>query len=440
MTQIVTRFAPSPTGYLHIGGARTALFNWLYARHYGGRFLLRIEDTDKARNIEEAVRPILDGLAWLGIDHDGDAVRQSERSDRHTEVAMRLLETGAAFRCHMTADEVEARKADNRRNGTAFRSDDRDRTRGTEGTYAIRLRAPDSGDVVIDDQVQGRVTVKASTLDDMILLRSDGTPTYMLASVVDDHDMGVTHVIRGDDHLSNAFRQVGIIRALGWEEPTYAHIPLIHDENGKKLSKRHGAVGIDFYRDGGYTSDAVFNYLLRLGWGHGDHDVLHRDDAVRLFDLAEVGRAPSRLDHKRLLHLNGTHLRSMDDDAFAVLLGGFMEVTAAARQVIPLVRERSATLVEAADLIRMVLDGPTNPITIDDDLLRAFAERRIGVDPVDTKSLVETIAGEHEVKTKVAVAPIRMAIMGSRISPPLFDAMAIIGEDEVARRLAMALS
>lgn len=440
MTEVVTRFAPSPTGYLHIGGARTALFNWLFARRHGGSFRLRIEDTDRARNIEAAVQPILDGLAWLGIDHDGEAVRQSMRADRHIEVAHALLASGAAYRCTMDADEVAAAKEENRRAGRGFRGRDRDAP-ATDGggTHPIRLRAPDTGETVIDDLVQGSVTVANSTLDDMIILRSDGTPTYMLASVVDDHDMGVTHVIRGDDHLSNAFRQIGIVRAMGWSEPTYAHIALINDETGRKLSKRHGAVGIDFYREAGFLPEAVFNYLLRLGWGHGDKEILSRDRAVDLFGLDGAGKSPSRLDMKRLEHINGVYIREMTPAAFAEALRPFMAVTPMVGMVAPLVQERCRTMVEARNLIRMVIDGPSAPAAIDDNVLREFAARRRGVDQESVRRLVDEIAAERGIKVKHVVAPIRMAIMGAKVSPPLFEAMEIIGEQAVSARLAAAL-
>lgn len=439
MTRIVTRFAPSPTGYLHVGGARTALFNWLFARHHGGEFQLRIEDTDKARNVEEAVQPIMDGLAWLGIDHDGAIVRQSHNAERHVAVAHELVARGHAYHCHMDAADTETLKAEARSTGRAVRG--RDRNAGLPAApevSVIRLRAPDGGDTVIDDIVQGRVSVANDTLDDMILLRADGTPTYMLAAVVDDHDMGVTHVIRGDDHLNNAFRQLGILRGMGWDEPTYAHIPLIHDESGRKLSKRHGAVGVEAYRDEGILPSAVFSYLLRLGWGQGDHDIMRPEDAIAAFDLATVGRAPARLDGKRLTHLSAMAIREMDPDAFIAALRTVMEVDAMVLRLAPLVQERSRTLIEARQLIGMTIDGPAEPSVIDDTCLEAFAARRKGVDPVETRALIDTIADEQGVKVKHVIAPIRMAIMGAKVSPPLFEAMEILGNDEIERRLRAA--
>ena len=316
---VVTRFAPSPTGMLHIGNARTGLFSWLFARHHGGKALLRIEDTDKARSTDEAIAVILDGLSWLGIDWDGHEYYQSQFWSRHAEVAHRLLERGHAYRCYMTAEELAAQRESRGQERRPFRivSPWRDsRRRPGDKPFVIRLKAPSEGETVIDDLVQGRVTVQNAEIDDFVLLRSDGTPTYMLAVVVDDHDMGVTHVIRGDDHLNNAFRQLAIIRAMGWPEPTYAHVPLIHGPDGAKLSKRHGALGVDAYRDElGMLPEAVFNYLLRLGWGHGDDEIISREQAIEWFDLPQVGKSPSRFDFKKLENLNGHYIREADDAA-----------------------------------------------------------------------------------------------------------------------------
>ncbi|MDB5691458.1 MAG: glutamate--tRNA ligase, partial [Alphaproteobacteria bacterium] len=323
---VVTRFAPSPTGFLHIGNARTGLFSWLYARHHGGRSLLRIEDTDKARSTQAAIDVILDGLQWLGIDWDGDAVFQSARVGRHVEVAEALLAKGQAYRCYMTSAELAAARAAAEKERRPFRLESRWRDCGPEAPapdapFVIRLKAPREGETAIDDLVQGRVTVRNSELDDMVLLRSDGTPTYMLAVVVDDHDMGVTHVIRGDDHLNNAFRQLGIVKAMGWPEPVYAHIPLIHGPDGAKLSKRHGALGVDAYRDAlGILPEALFNYLLRLGWGHGDDEIISKDQAIAWFDLDAVGKAPSRFDIKKLENLNGHYIREASDGRLAGLV------------------------------------------------------------------------------------------------------------------------
>src|SRR5436190_16005676 len=323
---VVTRFAPSPTGYLHIGGARTALFNWLFARHHGGQYLLRIEDTDRARSTSQAIDAILDGLGWLGIDGDGEPYFQSQFEKRHAEVALQLIERGAAYRCYLTPEELAARreKAQAERRPFRITSEWRDCEAGPEQEgkpFVVRIKTPNEGETAIDDLVQGRVTVANAELDDFVLLRSDGTPTYMLAVVVDDHDMGVTHIIRGDDHLNNAFRQLAIIRAMAWPVPTYAHLPLLHGPDGAKLSKRHGALGVDAYRDElGMLPEAVDNYLLRLGWGHGDDEIISRKQAVEWFDLDHVGKSPSRFDFKKLENLNGHYIREADDGRLAELI------------------------------------------------------------------------------------------------------------------------
>jgi len=332
---VVTRFAPSPTGFLHIGGARTALFNWLYARHHGGRTLLRIEDTDRARSTQEAIDAIISGLDWLGLDYDEAPVFQSERGSRHVEIAEALLANGHAYRCYATQEELEEMRAAQRAAKQPLRYDgrwrDRDPSHAPPGSpFVVRLKAPNEGETVIEDAVQGTVRVSNSELDDYIILRSDGTPTYMLAVVVDDHDMGVTHVVRGDDHLNNAFRQLPIIRAMnaiegGWPDPVYAHIPLIHGADGAKLSKRHGALGVEAYRDEmGVLPEALFNYLLRLGWGYGDEDVISRERAIELFDIAGIGKSPSRFDLAKLQNLNGIYLREADDARLAALVAATM--------------------------------------------------------------------------------------------------------------------
>ncbi|MEM6912371.1 MAG: glutamate--tRNA ligase, partial [Pseudomonadota bacterium] len=316
---IVTRFAPSPTGYLHIGGARTALFSWLYARRakapQGSKFLLRIEDTDRARHHEDAVTAILDGLTWLGIDWDGEPISQFARADRHADVAQQLLADGKAYRCWLAGDDLDAARAEARDNNIRFTSPYRDGGEG-EGPASIRLKAPLDGDTVIEDAVQGVVTFPNQSLDDMVLLRSDGTPTYMLAVVVDDHDMGVTHVIRGDDHLINAGRQQQIYEALDWDVPVWAHVPLIHGHDGKKLSKRHGALGVEAYRDEGYLPEGLMNGLLRMGWSHGDDEIIPKNKALEWFDLDGLGKAPARLDPDKLASINGHFIDDMPDDAF----------------------------------------------------------------------------------------------------------------------------
>ncbi len=330
-SRVVTRFAPSPTGFLHIGGARTALFNYLFARHHKGEFKLRIEDTDRARSTDAAIAAILDGMRWLKLDWDGEEIYQFARSARHAEVAHDLLANGHAYKCFATPAELEEMRAAQRAAKQPQRYDGRWRDRNPadapEGApFVVRLKAPRTGETVIEDRVQGRVTVQNAELDDMVLLRSDGTPTYMLAVVVDDHDMGVTHVIRGDDHLNNAFRQLALIRAMGWPEPVYAHVPLIHGADGAKLSKRHGALGVDAYRDElGILPEALENYLLRLGWGHGDDEIISREQAVEWFTLEAVGRSPARFDEKKLENVNGNYIRESTDERLAGLVGPLVE-------------------------------------------------------------------------------------------------------------------
>ncbi len=325
---VVTRFAPSPTGFLHIGGARTALFNWLYARHHGGKALLRIEDTDRKRSTQEAIDAILDGLEWLGLDYDEEPTFQSRRADRHAEVAHKLLDAGDAYKCFATPEDLEQMRAEQRASKQPMRYDgrwrDRDPSEAPEGApYTVRLKTPRGGEATIEDAVQGKVSVRNDELDDYIILRADGSPTYMLAAVVDDRDMGVTHVIRGDDHLNNAFRQLPIYHAMDriegdWPQPVYAHIPLIHGSDGAKMSKRHGALGAEAYRDEyGILPEALFNYLLRLGWGHGDREEISREEAIELFDLKGVGKSPSRFDMKKLENLNAHYIREADDKRLA---------------------------------------------------------------------------------------------------------------------------
>lgn len=458
--EVVTRFAPSPTGFLHIGGARTALFNWLFARHHGGRFLLRIEDTDRARSTPEAIDAIFDGLDWLGLAGDEPPVFQSEREARHAEVAHALLAAGHAYKCFATPEELAALRDEQRAAKQPMRYDgrwrDRDPAGVPEGTpFVIRLKAPREGETVIDDAVQGSVTVRNAELDDMILLRSDGTPTYMLAVVVDDHDMGVTHVIRGDDHLNNAFRQLGIIKAMGWAQPVYAHIPLIHGSDGAKLSKRHGALGVDAYRDDmGMLPEAVGNYLLRLGWGHGDEEIIDRDRAVALFDLAGVGRSPSRFDIKKLESLNAHYIREADDARLAELTAPVLErdglkVDAALlAAAMPSLKPRAKTLLELADGARFLF--VQRPIPVDADaralldhdaivLLKAAVDR---LSPVSDwqmdaiESAVRTIAEDAGIGLGKVAQPLRAALTGRKTSPGIFDVLFLLGKDQTLARLS----
>src|SRR5260221_821320 len=374
----VLRFPPSPTGYLHIGGARTALFNWLYARHTGGVFRLRIEDTDRERSTPEAVAAIFNGLTWLGLDWDGEPVFQFPRAARHREVAQQLPEMGRAYRCYATAEELEAMRAEQRARGVSIRYDGRWRDRQatpTEATrpYVVRLKVPQTGETVVHDVVQGTVKWPNEQLDDMVILRSDGTPTYMLAVVVDDHDMGVTHVIRGSDHLNNTPRQMQIIEAMGWPLPIYGHVPLIHGADGAKLSKRHGALAVEAYRDMGYLPEAMRNYLLRLGWSHGDDEIIPTRTAIEWFNLEGIGRPPARFDVKKLDSLNGHYIREMDDAALTTEVAAFAErghpeqrlndaARARLRLAMPVLKSRGKTLIEVVEKARFLFsEGPRNP-------------------------------------------------------------------------------
>jgi len=462
---VVTRFAPSPTGFLHIGGARTALFNLLFARHHGGKFLLRIEDTDRARSTEPAIAAILDGMRWLDLEWDGEEVYQFARASRHAEVAHAMLAAGHAYKCFATAEELEAMRAEQRANKQPLRYDgrwrDRDASEAPAGApFVVRLKAPREGSVTIQDQVQGAVTVNNSELDDMVLLRSDGTPTYMLAVVVDDHDMGVTHIIRGDDHLNNAFRQLPIYRAMnaiegGWDEPTYAHIPLIFNADGTKMSKRKNAVAVDEYRDQlGLLPEAVSNYLLRLGWGHGDDEIISREQAVEWFDLAGVGKSPSRFDIKKLENLNGHYIRAADDVRLADLVARRLPFEVSESQstlltaAMPALKPRAANLGEIADGAMFLFR--TRPLELDEGaraLLEGDAPALLfrvhtALDAAgswDTEALeaaVRTVADDAGVKLGAVAQPLRAALVGRRTSPGIFDVLALLGREESLARIA----
>ena len=453
---VVTRFAPSPTGMLHIGNARTGLFSWLFARHHGGKALLRIEDTDKARSTDEAIAVILDGLRWLGLDWDGHEYYQSQFWSRHAEVAHRLLERGQAYRCHMTQEELAAQREAAQRDRRPFRIESpwRHVTEAQgDKPFVIRLKAPREGETVIDDCVQGRVTVQNSELDDLVLLRSDGTPTYMLAVVVDDHDMGVTHVIRGDDHLNNAFRQLAIIRAMGWPEPVYAHIPLIHGPDGAKLSKRHGALSVAAYRDElGILPEALFNYLLRLGWGHGDDEIISRTQAIEWFDLDHVGKSPSRFDFKKLENLNGHYIREADDQRLADLvaerLGLSDDQKTLLAKAMPELKPRANTLIQLADGARFLFSE--RPLNIDEaaaaqltpesrDILAAAHNKLAALAKWDAESLeaaIREVAESSSVKLGKLAQPLRAALTGRTTSPGIFDVLALLGREESLARIA----
>jgi glutamyl-tRNA synthetase len=459
---VVTRFAPSPTGYLHIGGARTALFNWLFARHHGGTYLLRIEDTDRARSTEPAIEAIFDGLEWLGLAGDEPAVFQFARSDRHAEVAHTLLAAGNAYRCYLTQEELTARREAAQAERRPFRIDsewrDADATSWPEGQpYVVRIKSPRSGETVIEDLVQGTVTVANAELDDFILLRSDGTPTYMLAVVVDDHDMGVSHVIRGDDHLNNAFRQLVIIRAMhaaegGWPDPVYAHVPLIHGSDGAKLSKRHGALGVDAYRDDmGILPEALFNYLLRLGWGHGDDEFIARDQAVAWFDIAHVGKSPSRFDLAKLQNLNGHYLREADDARLAGLVAAKLEGQpdlALLARAMPVLKVRAKDVNElaagAAFLFAqrpLAIEAKAEALLTADArvLLNQIHDRLSGAGDWTTEALegnLKAMASDLGLGLGKLAQPLRAALTGTTTSPGIFDVLVLLGRDESLARIA----
>ena len=458
--QVVTRFAPSPTGFLHIGGARTALFNLLFARHHGGKFLLRIEDTDRARSTDQAIAAILDGMRWLNLDWDGEEVYQFSRAERHAQVAREMLANGHAYKCFATAEELEAMRAEQKANKQPLRYDgrwrDRDESEAPAGApFVIRLKAPREGAVTIEDHVQGPVTVNNAELDDLVLLRSDGTPTYMLAVVVDDHDMGVTHVIRGDDHLNNAFRQLPIYRAMGWDEPEYAHIPLIFNPDGTKMSKRKNAVAVDEYRDAlGILPEALSNYLLRLGWGHGDDEIISREQAIEWFALSGVGRSPSRFDLKKLESLNGHYIRAASDERLADLVAPRLGFELSESQLDLLRRSMAALKPRAVNLLELAEGAAflfrTRPLELDDGakaLLEGDARALLaqlhaaldGVESWDTEALeaaVRTVAEDAGVKLGATAQPLRAALTGRRTSPGIFDVLALLGREESLARIA----
>ena len=460
---VVTRFAPSPTGFLHIGGARTALFNWLFARAHGGKFLLRIEDTDRARSTKEAMDAILEGMRWLGLDWDGHEYYQSQFWARHAEVANELVARGHAYRCYMTQEELAAQRERAQAERRPFRVESqwRDCTPDAptpDAPFVVRLKAPREGETVIEDKVQGRVVVQNSELDDMVLLRSDGTPTYMLAVVVDDHDMGVTHVIRGDDHLNNAFRQLGIIKAMGWPEPVYAHVPLIHGADGAKMSKRHGATGVMDYHELGFLPEALSNYLLRLGWGHGDEEIISRERATELFSLDGVGRSPSRFDTKKLENLNGHYIREASDGRLAglaaprieAMLGRMLineEIALLARAMEGL-KPRAKTLNELAESGAFLFK--TRPLDMDEraasllqgqasDLLalvHAALERLPEWTVEATEEAVRGVSEQAGVKLGQVAQPLRAALTGRATSPGIFDVLVLLGREESLARIA----
>lgn len=466
---IVTRFAPSPTGFLHIGGARTALFNWLFAKHHGGKMLLRIEDTDRARSTQEAVDALMDGLSWLGLDWDGEPISQFSRVDRHKEIVDQMLENGTAYRCYSTPEEVDAMREKARAEGRPPRYDGTWRDKGAseapEGIDpVIRLKAPQDGETVVDDMVQGRVVIPNKDLDDFVLLRSDGTPTYMLAVVVDDHDMGITHIIRGVDHLTNAARQTLIFDANGWDVPKMAHIPLIHGPDGAKLSKRHGATGAEAYRALGYLPQAMRNYLARLGWSHGDEEIMSLEDMIKWFGMDAVGQSAARFDFKKLENLNGHYMRATDDaellehwkvylahaDDGAAVLEWLSDAANAqtARTALPGLKERAKTLVELTDSASYLwrqrpLENDEKAIKILTDDARAILgdlnSVLSGVADWEAEPLevaVKAFAEDKDLKLGKVAQPLRAALTGRGTSPGIYDVLTALGRDESLARIA----
>ena len=462
---IVTRFAPSPTGFLHIGGARTALFNWLYARGRGGRFLLRIEDTDRERSTPEATAAILRGLTWLGLDWDGDVVSQFDRRDRHAEVANQMLMRGTAYKCFSSQDEIAAFRAEAEARGSyaVFQSPWRDADPATypDTPYVIRMRAPRDGETVIDDRVQGTVRFRNDQLDDMICLRSDGTPTYMLAVVVDDHDMAVTHIIRGDDHLNNAARHKMVYDAMGWDLPIWAHIPLIHGPDGKKLSKRHGALGVEEYHAMGYPAAGMRNYLTRLGWAHLDAEIFTSDEAMKMFDLSGIGRAPARLDFKKLENTCGHHIAMADDAALLHEIKEFMSVSGRApftqaqsdllKKAMYCVKDRAKTFPELIEKAHFALKH--RPIVPDagsaallDTVSRGILKsltlqlQNASWSKTDLEPILNAAAAEAGIGFGKLAQPLRAALAGRTATPSVYDMMLVIGRDETIARLQDASS
>ena len=458
---VVTRFAPSPTGYLHIGGARTALFNWLYARHHGGRTLLRIEDTDQKRSTQDAIDKIIEGLDWLGLDFDDAPVFQSDRAERHAEVAHKLLEAGHAYKCFATPEELEQMRAEQRANKQPMRYDrrwrDRSESEAPDGApFVIRLKVPTDGETTIHDEVQGEVTVNNAEIDDYVLLRADGTPTYMLAVVVDDHDMGVTHVIRGDDHLNNAFRQLPIIRAMdeiegGWPDPVYGHVPLIHGPDGAKMSKRHGAVGVEGYRDEeGVLPEALFNYLLRLGWGHGDREEITKSEAIELFYLDGVGKGPARFDIKKLQNLNGHYIREADDARLAKIVAARMDRQAdldLLTQAMPFLKTRAKSINELVEGAAFLFAERPLEMTdkaaglLDDEARQRLAglSEMLHVQNDWTSEALEATTKSYAEKLELGLGklaqPMRAALTGTTTSPGIFDVLVLLGKEESLLRI-----
>jgi glutamyl-tRNA synthetase len=465
---VVTRFAPSPTGFLHIGGARTALFNWLYARHTGGKMLLRIEDTDRGRSTDAAIDAIKNGLTWLGLDWDGDAVSQFSRADRHREVVEQLLADGKAYRCYCTPEELTEMREKAMAEGKPPRYDGRWRDRPASDAPqgvppVVRFKAPNDGETVIDDKVQGSVTIPNKDLDDLIILRSDGSPTYNLSVVVDDHDMGVTHIVRGVDHLTNAARQTQIYLAMGWDVPVMAHIPLIHGPDGAKLSKRHGALGVEAYRDMGYLPEAMRNYLARLGWSHGDDEIFSTEQMIEWFELDGIGKSAARFDFAKLENLNGHYMREADDARLLTALKDMLPHVEGGKEMLTALsdagneakllasmaglKERAKTLVELQNSAGFLF--ASRPLAMEEkarkllddggrDVMASLLGKLEDVSDwsVETlESAVREFAESQELKLGKVAQPLRASLTGSTQSPPIFDVLAVLGREEALGRL-----
>jgi len=459
-SKVITRFAPSPTGFLHIGGARTALFNWLYARKMGGEFRLRIEDTDRERSTDAATQAILDGMDWLGLHHDGDVVYQHSRADKHAAAAKSLLESGHAFKCYCTAEELESLRADARSAGHAFRSPWRDTPANkapSDRPYTLRFRVPE-GETIINDHVQGRITWQNKEFDDLVLLRADGSPTYMLAVIVDDHDMDVTHVIRGDDHLINAGRQSQIYTALGWHIPEFVHIPLIHGPDGKKLSKRHGALGVKAYQEMGYLADGLRNYLLKLGWSKGDQDIYLGETAIDSFDLSGLNKSPARLDFDKMAHINAAHMQARDDEAILSLALPFIEADydgvtetqlARLKTAMPSLKSRASTLKDISQQAAYIM--LSRPLEITGKSRKSLKPDRLELLDALTNQLksiedaawtevtilaeIQAFVTAHDIGFGKIGQPARAALTAGFPSPDLALVFAVLGKDEALGRL-----
>ncbi|MBS0236169.1 MAG: glutamate--tRNA ligase [Proteobacteria bacterium] len=450
---LVTRFAPSPTGFLHIGSARTALFNWLYTRHHGGKFYLRIEDTDKARSTQAAIDAIYEGMRWLGLNWDGDVVLQSTRKARHAEVAKEMVEQGAAYYCYVTQEELDAMRQQSAHQKFQSPWRDNELTAPTDQKPVIRLKARQDGVSLLHDSVYGEVSVQNSELDDMVLLRADGTPTYMLAVVVDDHDMGVNYVIRGDDHFTNTFRQNQIYEAMGWEKPKYAHIPLIHGPDGGKLSKRHGALGVGEYKAMGYLPEAICSYLLRLGWSHGDLELIDRKEAIKLFDVAAVNKSPARFDWDKLKHTNAHYLRQTPDEELAAYICDARKIDAQSalggriRKAAGLLKARAATLVELAESAHILEQRQVELDTQSANIMAAEQTKHILRTALELiqqlpawemellQQMVQEVAHACQCKPAQVMQALRAAVIGTFASPSIMELLVILGNDEVMSRM-----